>query len=55
MTNRFARELSYGKKILLTSAAVLAIVGPVAVQEQRVKGSENGRNGCNLIAARTPS
>jgi len=31
MTNRFTRKLSYGKKILLASAAILVIAGPVVV------------------------
>jgi uncharacterized protein (TIGR03435 family) len=31
MTNRFTRQLSYGKKILLASAAILVISGPVVV------------------------
>jgi len=31
MTNRFTRKLSYGKKILLASAAILVISGPVVV------------------------
>ena len=31
MTNRFARKLSYGKKLLLASAAILVIAGPIVV------------------------
>ena len=31
MTNGFARELSYGKKILLASAAILVLAGPIVV------------------------
>jgi uncharacterized protein (TIGR03435 family) len=31
MTNRFTRKLSYGKKILLASAVIVAIAGPVVV------------------------
>jgi uncharacterized protein (TIGR03435 family) len=31
MTNQFARNLSHGKKILLASAAILVIAGPVVV------------------------
>jgi uncharacterized protein (TIGR03435 family) len=31
MTNRFTRELSFAKRLLLASAAVLAIAGPVTV------------------------
>jgi uncharacterized protein (TIGR03435 family) len=31
MTNRFTRNLSYGKKILLATAAIVVIAGPIAV------------------------
>ena len=31
MTNRFTRELSFGKKILLVTAAILVIAGPIIV------------------------
>ena len=31
MTNRLTRELSYGKKILLASAAILVVAGPIVV------------------------
>jgi hypothetical protein len=31
MTNRFTRKLSYGKKILLSSAVIVAIAGPAVV------------------------
>jgi bla regulator protein BlaR1 len=31
MTNRFTRELSYGKKMLLTVVAMLAVAGPIVI------------------------
>jgi len=31
MTNRFARKLGYGKKLLLAVAALIAVAGPVAI------------------------